>query len=169
MAIISSEISYRLSGGAANSNTSLSLGSTKSSTAITTATINNLFDNVTGDEAAAGSTEYRCVYIHNGNVSLTWEAVKIWIDTNTPSPGTDCSIALGSSAVNGTEQTVASETTAPASVTFSQPANKAAGLLIGDIPAGQHKAIWIRRVVTAGAAAYNSDSVIIRAEGDTAA
>jgi hypothetical protein len=169
MAIISSEISYRLSGGGSNAVAAASLGGAKSSTAITTATLNNLFDNVSGDEAAAGDTEYRCIYVHNGNATLTWEAVTVWIDTNTPATGTDASIGLGSSAVGGTEQTVANENTAPTSVTFTQPANKAGGLVIGDIAAGSHKAIWIKRVVTAGAAAYNADSLIIKAEGDTAA
>ncbi len=78
-------------------------------------------------------------------------------------------IGLGSSAVNGTEQTIANEGTAPTSVTFSAPATKGAGLSIGNIPAGQHKAIWVRRTITAGAAANNLDNVVIRVEGDTAA
>jgi hypothetical protein len=93
----------------------------------------------------------------------------VWIGTNTPSAGTTIDIGLGSAAVNGTEQTVANEQTAPTSVTFSAPSTKAGGLSIGNLPAGQHKAIWLRRTVTAGAAAFDSDSVIIQAEGDTAA
>ena len=42
-------------------------------------------------------------------------------------------------------------------------------LSIGNIPAGQTKAIWVKRIVSAAAAAYNADSVVIRVEGDTAA
>ena len=42
-------------------------------------------------------------------------------------------------------------------------------LTIGDIPAGQHKAIWVKRIVGSGAAAYNADSVVIKVQGDTAA
>lgn len=172
MAIIASDITYRLSGGAANTSAAASLGGAKSTAGgglITTATINNLFDNVTGDEAAAGDTEYRCIYVTNTHATITWEAVFLWIDTNTPATGTDCSIGLGSSAVSGTEQTVANESTAPTSVTFTQPTTKAGGLSIGDLAPAAHKAIWIKRVVTAGAAAFNTDSVIIRCEGDTAA
>lgn len=71
--------------------------------------------------------------------------------------------------MNGTEQTVANESTAPGSVTFSTAAGEGNALTIGDIPAGQHKAIWVKRIVGAGAAAYNADSVVIKVQGDTAA
>ena len=39
----------------------------------------------------------------------------------------------------------------------------------GDIPAGQHKAVWIKRIVNAGAAAYNSDGCTLTTKCDTAA
>jgi hypothetical protein len=88
-----------------------------------------------------------------------------WI---TPSGDTSAEIGLGSSAVNGTEQTVANESTAPGSVTFSTAAGEGNALTIGDIPAGQHKAIWVKRIVSA-AAAYNADSVVVKVQSDTAA
>ena len=68
--------------------------------------------------------------------------------------------------MNGTEQTVADESTAPSGVSFSQPTTFAGGLSIGDIPTGQHKAVWVRRVVNAAAAAY-ADSFTLRVQGDT--
>ena len=169
MAITASDIQFRLSGGSGNTSAAASLGGAKSSTQITDATIGNLFDNVTGDESAAGDTEYRCLYVHNAHATLTWLSVVVWITSNTPSTDTTCDIGLGSSSVGGTEQTVADESTAPTSVTFSAPSSKGAALSIGDIAAGSHKAVWVRRVVTAGAAAYDSDGITIRAEGDTAA
>jgi hypothetical protein len=69
--------------------------------------------------------------------------------------------------VNGTEQTVADEQTAPSGVTFSQPANKGAGIALGSIPAGQHRAVWVLRIVAAAAPA-NNDAYTLRVEGDTA-
>ena len=54
-------------------------------------------------------------------------------------------------------------------MTFSTAAGEGNALTIGDIPAGQHKAIWVKRIVGAGAAAYNADSVVIKVQGDTAA
>lgn len=162
MPILTSEIQYRLSGGAGNTNPDSALGGAKSSTAAGS----NIFDAVTSGEAASGDVEYRCVYVHNNNGSLTYLGPRIWIQTNTPSADTDVAIGLGTSAVNGTEQTVANENTAPTSVTFSSPANEAAGLAIGDIPAGQHRAIWIRRTVNANAAGA-SDSFTLRVKGDS--
>ena len=169
MPIASADIDFHLSGGAANSDPNASLGGIISTTQITDATIANLFDNVSGAEAAAGDTEYRCLYVKNNHGSLTLQGAEVWIETNTPSTDTSAEIGLGTSAVNGTEQTVADEQTAPTAVTFSTAAGQGNSLAIGDIPAGQHKAIWVKRVVNAAAAAFNSDSVVIRVQGDTAA
>lgn len=169
MAILAGDIDFRLSGGAANADPNLSLGGTKSSVEIVDATVGNLFDNVSGAESTAGDTEYRCFYVHNNHATLTLQAAKIFINTDTPSPSSDVEIALGTSAVNGVEQTVADESTAPTGVTWQTLAGEANALTIGDIPAGQHKAIWVKRVITAGASAYSADSVILEAKGDTAA
>ena len=169
MAILSTDIVFRHSGGAGNSDPNASLGGAISSTAITAAALSNLFDQVGSAESAAGDVEYRCFYVRNSHGSLALQNAVVWIVTNTPASDTTADIGLGSSAVNGTEQTIANEGTAPTSVTFSAPATKGAGLSIGNIPAGQHKAIWVRRTITAGAAANNLDNVVIRVEGDTAA
>lgn len=170
MPIASSEIHYRLSGGGANTDPNASLGGAKSSTQITDNTLNNLWDNVSGDQSAAGLTEYRCIYIHNANTTaLTLQSPVIWISALTASADDEVDIAIGSSAVNGTEQSIANEATAPSGVTFSRPTSKATGLALGDIPAAQHRAVWIRRTVNAGAAAFTSNSYTLRVEGDTAA
>ncbi len=163
MPIISTEIHYRLSGGASNSDPNAALGGAKSSNQAGT----NLFDDITGAQSAAGVTEYRCVYIHNANASLDLQNAVVWIQTASPGANTQINIGLGTSALNATEQTIASESTAPSGVTFSAAASKGAGVSLGTIPAGQHRAFWIRRVITAGAAAL-ADSFTLRCEGDTA-
>lgn len=162
MPITAAEIAYRLSGGAANANANLALGGAKSSVVSPA----NLFDDVSGDEGAAGDTEYRCFYVHNSNATLALQNAFIWLQTNTT--GNRMSIGLGTSVLNGTEQTVANESTAPAGVVFTQPTNKAGGIALGSIPAGQSRAVWIRRVV-APAASANNDTYLLRTEGDTAA
>lgn len=168
MPIISTDIVYRLSGGASNTDVNASLGGAKSSTSVGTG-LHNLFDVVGSAEAATGDTEYRCVYVHNNHGTLTMQSAKIWISSNTPSTDTTVEIALGSSAVNGTETSVANENTAPSGPTFSAPASEGAALSIGDIPAGQHKAVWIKRIINTGAAAYNSDGCTLTTKCDTAA
>lgn len=162
MPIIASEIQYRLSGGATNSIAGASLGGAKSSNSLPT----QFFDDVTSAESAAGDTEYRCFYVHNNNGSLTLQNAVIWIQSNTT--GNRIAIGVGTAAINGTEQSVTDEQTAPSGVTFSQPATKGTGLALGNIPAGQHKAVWVRRTIPASTAASN-DTYTLRVEGDTAA
>lgn len=168
MPIAPTDIKFRLSGGGSNTDPNASLGGAKSSTEVGTG-LHNLFDIVGSAETTSGDTEYRCFYVHNAHATLALENAVIYIQSNTPSGDTSVEIAVGSAAVNGTEQTVANESTAPTGVTFSSAANLGAALALGNIPAGQHRAVWVKRIVNAGAAAYNDDQVTLRVQGDTAA
>ena len=69
--------------------------------------------------------------------------------------GITCAVGAGTSAINGTEQTIANAETAPSGVSFSTATTRQTGVALGNIPAGQHKAFWIRRVVGAATAANN--------------
>lgn len=164
MPIISTDIKYRLSGGSANTDPAASLGGVKSSTGMPS----GLLDTVTSGEAASGDTEYRAFYVHNAHATLTLEAAKLWIQANTPSADTTLEVGLGTSAVNATEQTIANEGVAPSGVTFVAAADEAGAISLGDIPAGQHRAVWLKRIVSAAAAASN-DTANLRVKGDTAA
>lgn len=167
MAIIAGNFETRLSGGAGNAVGNAALGGAKSTTVMSSA-IDGLFDLISGAEAAAGDVEYRCVYLHNANGADTMFGATVWINANTPLAGSDLAIGLGTSAINGTEQTVANESTAPTSVSFSAPASFGSGLTIGDIPAGQHKAIWLRRTITAGSGSSANDTWSLGYQCDTA-
>lgn len=169
MAIISTDIKRYLSGGAGNSDPNASLGGAISVTELVSGTLHGLFDIVASAEASAGDTEYRCYYVKNTHGTLTALSAKVWVQTESPSGDTDEEIGLGTSAINGVEQTVANEQTAPAGVTFSQANGEGNALVIGDIPPGQHKAIWVKRTVSPGAAAANNDGPTIRFGCDTAA
>jgi len=159
MPIADTDIDIKLSGGAGNTDGDASLGGVISTTNAPT-TADGLFDTVSTAEAAAGSTEYRCVYFQNNHGTLTAQNAVVYIQTNTSQTDNDLEIGVGSSGVNGTEQTVANETTAPTGVTFSSAAGSGNSLAIGDIPAGQHIAVWIRRVVNAAAAGALSTATI---------
>ncbi|MBN4063472.1 hypothetical protein JYT79_01690 [Cardiobacterium sp. AH-315-I02] len=169
MPIIAADITFQLSGGGVNADPSAALGGAISSTAIVDAALHNLFDVVSGDESFSGDAEYRCLYVKNTHATLTYQNAKIWVETETTSADSDELIGLGSSAVNGLEQTVVDESTAPTGVAFTQSNLEAGALAIGDIPAGHHKAVWMRRDITAGAAAVNNDSSVLRVKGETAA
>lgn len=157
MPLVSNDFVVRLSGGASNSVGNDALGGAKSSNAAST-TVDLLFDGVSSAEATAGDTEYRCVYLHNANGSSSMLSAVVWIGANTPNASTTLDIGVGTAAINGTEQTIANESTAPSAVSFSAPSSQGAGLALGDIPAGQHKAIWLRRTVSASAPASANDT-----------
>mgnify|MGYP001602321185 CR=1 FL=1 len=179
MAITATDILFKFSvktGTAGNSTVGTadgSLGKYISTTQITDATLNNLFDNVTGDENAASDVEYRCIFVHNAHASLTWTGVLAWLSAEVAG-GANAAIAIDgvvASAIGATAaqaDEVANEGTAPTGETFSSPTTKATGLSIGDLAAGNCRAIWVRRSA-ANTAALDNDGVTVRCEGDTSA
>ena len=180
MAISATDILFKLSiktGTAGNQNAQAnvneSLGKYISTTEIVDATLNNLFDDVSGDENAASDVEYRCIFVHNAHATLTWQGVVCWISAEVAG-GANAAISIDTTVASPIGQTtaqaleVAGEDTAPTGLTFSSPTTKATGLSIGDLAAGNCRAIWIRRSAT-NSAALNNDGVTVRCEGDTAA
>lgn len=183
MAILTTDIKWRLSiktGAAGNAGAqadpNASLGKYISTTDLNTGTpLNNLWDDVTGDENAASDVEYRCLFVYNAHATLAllnpvvWlsaevgggAAIAIAIDNIGPSP-------IGQAGAQAAE--IANENTAPSGVgAFSSPTTKGAGLSLGaSLPAGQCRAVWIRRTA-ANTGAVDNDGVTPRCEGDTAA
>jgi len=166
MAILSTDIDFFLSGGGTNTDPDLSLGGVISTTEIVDNTLHNLFDKVTGDEALSGKTNYRGIYIKNSHASLTLESAIVWIDLNTTN--SEIAIALAGEGLDVTMETIVDEDTAPVGETFTQPANKAAGLSLGNIPFGQKFGLWLRRVIGAATSAEDAATFHIKVEGDTA-
>lgn len=168
MPISSSEIKFYLSGGASNSDPLASIGGAISSTLA----LQNLFANVNSTDAASGKTYYRCIYVKNTNATLTWENAKIWFQSNTPSTTTEAYMALDGNGLNATaEGPKADQYTAPSGEVFNSPApsSAATALTLGNIPAGQYYAVWIKLVVDAASVATANDGFTIRVVGDTAA
>ena len=171
MAITETDIEYLYSGaaasGGAQTDPNASLGGYVSGSEIVTNVDNNLYDDVTGDEAAAGDTEYRAIFVKNNHANLTWQNVLVWIDTETPAAD---SIDIAIEGVSADQiQTVADESTAPTGVTFSHVITKATGISLGNIPAGSASGIWMKRIVPAATPAYTGNYMILKVEGDTPA
>jgi hypothetical protein len=171
MAILESEILLRLSGGTSNTDPNLSIGGDMSSTTvITDNTLHNLYDKVSGAESSAGATEYRCFYVYNSNSSLTYQSAKIWIDSETSHSGEDIEIGLDLAGLNGTADTIADAYTAPdPAVTFADATGEGAALTLGNIPATNKYAVWVKRVTDASTAAYDNYTTVIKVRGDTSA
>lgn len=181
MAIAASDIKFKFSekvsgnGNTTAGNAAGSLGKNISTTEITDNTLNNLFDDVTGDENAASDVEYRCIFVHNAHASLTWTGVVVWLSAEVAG-GASIEIAIddiAASAIGDTNDqadTIADESTAPGAGVgaFSAPTSKGTGLSLGNIAAGYCRAIWIKRSA-ANTVALDNDGVTIKCEGDTAA
>lgn len=171
MAIVSTDIVYRYSVAAAAGDTTASsgaasLGDQVANNGPTTAVANNLWDDVSGAEAAAGDVEYRCIFVLNNHATLTLLGAQFSIQSQTSGGGlieygldptaTSAKGASGAQAV-----TVANESTAPAGVTFGSTP-----VTIGDLAPAQVHAVWLRRTVTAGAG-LQSDGAVLAVTGDT--
>lgn len=172
MPITSSDIKIHLSGGAGNTNPAASLGGVRSTTELVDNVIANLFPNVTGSESAAGVTHYLGIYVKNGHGSITWESVKSWIESQIAG-GAVITVGLdpagvGDGVSTGVMVTIASITTAPAGVTFSNPIDEGSSLTTGDVLTAKMYGIWLKRVVTAGTAGQASDGADLKFKGDSA-
>lgn len=172
MAIVAADIKFILSGGAANTDPNAALGgaiSTQAGGIITTDTLNNVWDNVSGAESSAGDIEYRAIFVKNTHGTLTYTGAKIWISSNTTSADDTIDIALADEGINNTIETIANESTAPTGPSFSAPTSFGTGLTLGNISAGAAHGIWIRRTVTASAQAANANPYTLSVQGETAA
>ncbi len=172
MAIVAGDIKTYLSGGSGNTNPNLSLGGVRSATLWAGGTLHDLFDQISGTENAAAESEYRCIYVRNEHGSLTWEAVRSYIQSQVVG-GASVSIGLdpagvGDGSATGVATTVANEDTAPAGVAFSAPTTDTAGLASGNVGVGQCFAVWIKRAA-ANTGAVNADCATLAFAGDTAA
>lgn len=150
---------YTGSGGATGS-----IGGGISNTVVANNTLNAVWDDTGTSESSAGDTEFRCLYLRNTHATLTAQSVRMWIETNTPA-GDEIQIAVGGSAVNGTETAATDENTlspATPATTFVTAPDENSAITLGDIPAGQHKAFWIKRIVPASTTAFADDSYTIR-------
>jgi len=180
MAITGTDLLYHYTGAAtheaAQTDPDASLGDYRASSEITTGVDNNVFDDVTGDEAAVGDTNYRGIGFHNNHGTLALTSCKIWIEVDTGNGEDDISFEVEAPSVDevtGAVEDIGDEDTEPAANTWSDATTKGTGK---DCPNASNQVvadgwfcIWLRRVISAAASAANAEAVTIRVEGDTAA
>jgi len=196
MAIVASDLVKSLTGagsdGGVQSDPDASFGGYRSSTTVVDNTDNNLFDDVSGAEASAGDTEYRCIVIQNEHASLELQDAKVYLQDADIGGSNVLSFAVEvpetANLTNGDAQTIANESTVPSSINttnhngtgsgvsdWSTATSYATGVAV-DL--GGHDAnlgvdelvfVWIRRVIAASASAASAVNFTVRIEGDTAA
>ena len=173
MPIVESDLIHRYSGSGEVGNPDASLGGAINLVdpdgVIVSDTDNNDMDDITSTEAAAGIVIYRGFFYRNEITSdvLTWMAPVFWIESQTSSGDTDIAIAIAAEAKNLAIEVIPNEETAPgAGVSFTQPANKVAGIAIDDLDQNDFRGHWLRYNVVAGSGS-TVDQYTIKAEGDT--
>lgn len=182
MAIVAGDILIKFSvktGSAGNStagSASGSLGKYISTTQLTTNTLNNLFDDISGAENAASTVDYRIIFVHNAHASLIAQGMKAYLSAEV-SGGAAISIAVDSTAASviGSSSAQAliladelDSTSQVSGLSYSSPTTAGAAISLGDISAGSCRAIVIKRTA-ANSAALDSDGVTITFLCDTAA
>lgn len=179
MAITSTDIKFLLSkstataGYAETSTIAQSLGKFASTTVVADGA-NTVFDDVTGAENAAQESEYRCVFVLNDHASLTLQNAVIFLNSQVAG-GATIAIALDDLTQSPKNYAyaqaafIANEDTTPVGVgSFSAPSSAITGLSIGNLAAGNVRAIWVKRD-THDTSALNNDGVTFEIDGDTAA
>lgn len=178
MPIVEADIHYHFSTTTGPGNSTVGAGATSlgefmAITQLTSASLHDLFDLVTGTENAASEAEYRGILIHNQHATLSLIDPVVWLVSEVAG-GTSLALSVDTTATSLLDSAVAqmkeiaNENTAPATQTFSSPTTKATGLALSTIPAGFVKGVWIRRAA-ANTAALASDGGLFRVEGDTEA
>ena len=139
-------IKLHLSGDTNNTSTFGSLGGRRSTTEVTTNVSENVFDNISRQEALTSKKEYRCLYVYNDagstltnvRITLTHPAITniaIGIDPVGKGDGSDTGIAT----------TITTENVAPAGVTFVGEEEDVYELPLGYLKAGEGIPVWFRR------------------------
>lgn len=116
--------------------------------------------NVSNANRIAGVTTYRAV-MYRGHGAFGLLDIITWLGAMA---GMQATIAIGleTAAADGSIQTIANETTAPAAVAFSSPTTEGAGLSIVSIDVNKNHGLWIRRVFPAAGTVALKETVEIR-------
>jgi hypothetical protein len=175
VAIVPSDIQKRYSVAAAAGDTTAgtaagSLGDQVSQTQIPDDAFQNIFPDVTGDEALAGVVKYRCVFALNNHATLTLQNAVATIASqiangSTIAIGVDPAAASAKGSASAQAAVIANENTAPAGVSFG-----AGPISLGALAPGQVRGIWCRQTTTAGAtppAPDGTDNFVLDITGDT--
>lgn len=170
------DLKWRLStqsGSAGNTTASTPAASTGkylSTTAITDNSLNNIFDDISASENAGDVVDYRLIFLLNDHATLTLQSPALWIVSQVAGGGTvelsvDTTGVKAKGSATAQAKSIASETTAPTSQTFSAPTS-GSPISLADIPAGNCIGIWIKRTA-ANTPALANDGFQLEVSGTT--
>jgi len=172
MSVVASDMKIRYSttsGSAGNSTAGTAAGSLGKymSTTDASGAANVFFDDVSSSEASAGDTEYRCVFVYNSHstdsaLNVTAQIVSEVGGGGSTQAALDNIATSSAGSASAQAAQIANEDTAPSGVgTFGT-----SSLSIGTLTAGQCKAVWLKRTVSASTAAMTGDGFTLRVTFD---
>lgn len=141
--------------------TTNNLGGAATTTQLSDTALNNLYDNVSSDEAASGDTEYRALDIYNSG-DATATSVSCFC-TGTPSTGTDILFALETSPTNSITS-ITTESDAPSISGSFTAYTSESKLNLPDIEVDSYIRLWIARTVAASTSNSASDGTTLSVE-----
>jgi hypothetical protein len=180
MPLSSLDIVAYYTNGATQATNTLSIGGSISATTIADNTSGNVFDDVTGDEATSGDTEYRCIAIKDTNATYDMINAKFYINGYSRAGSGYDTISFALQKPNGTTvQLLATEAATPdanqftvatgATVAWTTEGAPSSTLSYGTMTAGSWVGVWFRRVVPASATAYTNRSCTLQISCETTA
>ena len=105
----------------------------------------DIFENVTGNEVKTGSTKYRILYVRNNHPRIV-KGLYVFFTRNDNS-----NVSIGVLPLrNMLAPKLPDELTAPGGVVFSKPATQKEPLDLGDLEAGDFRALYLKREIPAG-------------------
>lgn len=113
------------------------------STSLVQGTLGELFSYVNAPPSGTdlSQNQYRKIHIKNSS-AVTLTGVRLWLDAI---EHTD-QVHMGLEVTGGQDTTNA--TTAPGSVSFSQPVTYNTGIFLGTFVAGYHTGVWLRQTLS---------------------
>jgi len=132
-----------------------SIGGAITATEIVDDVLNNLFDDVIGDESRTGLTDYRKVFVKNiGLLDVT--SIKLWIEVQTTSDDDYIAIATGSTVTGSNPTTDGQSYVTPSSESDPNV------IVIGTLVPNAAQNIWIKRVVDPGAGIISNNLATLK-------
>lgn len=137
--------------------------------------LHNLLNKTTKEQMETGITKYRCGYIYNSNATEYLKNPILFIVSDTASPSDFVEIGWGTAKIGtgvagdtpSIEQTIATQHTQPANVSFFKGANRTEGAILrADIPPLKGKAFWVKLLSTFNAQAFARNNFRTRLVAD---
>jgi hypothetical protein len=125
----------------------------------------NLFDHIPEQYRELGLRRYRCAYFFNDHYTLSIPNLVVYVKSESQNANSHIAFSFGTSGINGTEQTIASQFNDPVGVTWNSAQERAEALFLAEpLKPRQWKAFWIREILDFDAQSTVHNYFAIRCE-----